>query len=223
MNTEFYKSFSSHKSNKKTGFTLAEVLITLGIIGVVAALTIPTLIQKQTNAFTEASLKKFYSTFNQAIKASVEENGDMTTWESMASLTVSGWMDKYIVPYMKVIDSSKTVIEPSNNREYRLYTLADGSAFSWGAIGVAFYPKNAENCTSIVGSYGGYGTCAFLFNLSYETNSITRGCPHIDDDEPLYSSSYSYEACPARGDCCVDIIMRNGWKIPDNYPRKIKY
>lgn len=32
-----------HKQNKK-GFTLAEVLITLGIIGVVAAITIPTLI-----------------------------------------------------------------------------------------------------------------------------------------------------------------------------------
>lgn len=31
---------------KKTAFTLAEVLITLGIIGIVAAMTIPTLIQK---------------------------------------------------------------------------------------------------------------------------------------------------------------------------------
>lgn len=30
---------------KKTGFTLAEVLITLGIIGVVAAMTLPSLIQ----------------------------------------------------------------------------------------------------------------------------------------------------------------------------------
>lgn len=31
---------------KKFGFTLAEVLITLGIIGVIAALTLPSLIQK---------------------------------------------------------------------------------------------------------------------------------------------------------------------------------
>ena len=33
-----------HHENNKKGFTLAEVLITLGIIGVVAALTIPGLI-----------------------------------------------------------------------------------------------------------------------------------------------------------------------------------
>lgn len=33
-----------HHFYKKNGFTLAEVLITLGIIGVVAALTMPTLI-----------------------------------------------------------------------------------------------------------------------------------------------------------------------------------
>ena len=41
---------------KKTGFTLAEVLITLAIIGVVAALTIPTLVQNyQTRAWNTAS------------------------------------------------------------------------------------------------------------------------------------------------------------------------
>nr|MBP7211932.1 type II secretion system protein [bacterium] len=36
--------------NKKSAFTLAEVLITLGIIGVVAAMTIPTLMNKTSEA-----------------------------------------------------------------------------------------------------------------------------------------------------------------------------
>ncbi len=44
---------------KKNAFTLAEVLITLGIIGVVAAMTLPTLIQKNNNSVVEARLKKF--------------------------------------------------------------------------------------------------------------------------------------------------------------------
>lgn len=42
------------------GFTLAEVLITLGIIGVVAALTLPALIQNHKKSETTARLKKIF-------------------------------------------------------------------------------------------------------------------------------------------------------------------
>ena len=49
------------------GFTLAEVLITLGVIGVVASMTMPTLIQNYKKAVTINQLKKTYSTFAQAL------------------------------------------------------------------------------------------------------------------------------------------------------------
>ena len=45
-------------SREKVAFTLAEVLITLGIIGVVAALTMPSLIQKHKKQETTARFKK---------------------------------------------------------------------------------------------------------------------------------------------------------------------
>ena len=48
------------------GFTLAEVLITLGIIGVVAAMTIPTLIANTNSAKFRSQFKKTLSTLNQA-------------------------------------------------------------------------------------------------------------------------------------------------------------
>lgn len=51
---------------KRSGFTLAEVLITLGIIGVVAAMTIPTLIQNTNSAKFSAQFKKSVSTLSQA-------------------------------------------------------------------------------------------------------------------------------------------------------------
>lgn len=50
----------------KKGFTLAEVLITLGIIGVVAAMTIPTLIQNTNSVKFASQFKKSISTLSQA-------------------------------------------------------------------------------------------------------------------------------------------------------------
>ena len=52
----------------KNGFTLAEVLITLGIIGVVAAMTIPTLIANTRAAQLKSRYFKSYSTLTQALK-----------------------------------------------------------------------------------------------------------------------------------------------------------
>ena len=51
----------------KTGFTLAEVLITIGIIGVVAALTIPTLINNYQEKVLNNQFKKSYALVNQAL------------------------------------------------------------------------------------------------------------------------------------------------------------
>jgi len=55
------------KTKLKSAFTLAEVLITLVIIGVVAALTIPTAINKYKEQEYKSQFKKAYSTITQAI------------------------------------------------------------------------------------------------------------------------------------------------------------
>lgn len=62
---------------KKSGFTLAEVLITLGIIGVVAAMTIPTLIVNIRAAQLKSRYFKSYSTINQALKLMQEDDISM--------------------------------------------------------------------------------------------------------------------------------------------------
>ncbi len=65
----------------KKGFTLAEVLITLAIIGVVAALTIPTVVRNYQKQQTVVKLKKVYSVLNQAFNNSQAENGMYQTWD----------------------------------------------------------------------------------------------------------------------------------------------
>jgi len=69
--------------NKRLGFTLAEVLITLGIIGVVAAMTIPTLMNQTGQAEFKTGFKKIISTMSQAITMSVALNStDFSTLSS---------------------------------------------------------------------------------------------------------------------------------------------
>ena len=61
---------------KYVGFTLAEVLITLSIIGIVAAMTLPSVITNSRNKQLEAGLKKSYSVISQALEMYRAENGE---------------------------------------------------------------------------------------------------------------------------------------------------
>lgn len=66
----------AHYPNKRLfGFTLAEVLITLGIIGVVAAITLPTLIQNYQKKTYIEGLKVGVSIFEQGFKAAMADDG----------------------------------------------------------------------------------------------------------------------------------------------------
>ena len=71
----------AHCNNlRKVAFTLAEVLITLGIIGVVAALTLPSVIQKMEDQRFVSSLKKTYSILSQATNSVIAEHENPEYW-----------------------------------------------------------------------------------------------------------------------------------------------
>lgn len=74
------------------GFTLAEVLITLGIIGVVAAMTIPTLMNNVQEAQFKTAWKKTYSIINQAYAKYLSDNS-MTltygTWSNVSDMKIA--------------------------------------------------------------------------------------------------------------------------------------
>ncbi|MEE3349898.1 MAG: type II secretion system protein [Candidatus Gastranaerophilaceae bacterium] len=66
--------------NDYRAFTLAEVLITLGIIGVVAAMTLPTLITNYKEKQTVSQLKKVYSALSQAWLMMENDYGSIDEW-----------------------------------------------------------------------------------------------------------------------------------------------
>ncbi len=60
---------------QQKAFTLAEVLITLGIIGIIAAMTLPALLNKAEKIILKNQFKKSYSTLSQALTKSEVEYG----------------------------------------------------------------------------------------------------------------------------------------------------
>ncbi len=247
------KLFNQNKSCKNLAFTLAEVLITLGIIGIVAALTISTLIQSYKKQVVETRLAKFYSMINQAVKMAEIDYGPQDTWLDYLitpamdedgnyvfdkSDQIDNLVQKYFAPYLKIVNSEDLISD--NNQSVwskRVYYFADGSAFAFPLNGLNyelyFFPKNAKKCHN---SSVTYGSCLFNFvfipgnknigkTKKYDTNiggvqtSLIRW---NGNDEDLMTNKET--GCKdGNGSLCTEIIRRNGWKIPKDYPRKIKF
>ena len=82
-----FSRFTSHFSLKrKAAFTLAEVLITLGIIGIVAAITLPTIINNYRVKVLENQFKKADSIIQQAVQKTANEYG----YSSITELNMAG-------------------------------------------------------------------------------------------------------------------------------------
>ena len=124
-NIRAFKEISSYLY----GFTLAEVLITIGIIGIIAAISIPSIITKFKRQSAEAKLKKFYSVMNQAVQMSITEHGDIyiddeNREDSLNSDYITTWYKEYLTKYIKTIKSEKA------NKAYYEAIFADGSSFN---------------------------------------------------------------------------------------------
>ena len=107
----------------KKAFTLSEVLVTLGIIGVVAALTLPVLVTKYQQKQVVEQLKKVYATLEQAFKLSEYENGFADEWVEHGSTTVnnevmSKYFDTYWRPYLKIIKTCDSYSDCGYSKSY---------------------------------------------------------------------------------------------------------
>lgn len=92
-------------------FTLAEVLIVVGILGLVAEMTIPTLVQNTQEKVTVVSLKKAYSVFSQAYTLAVNDNGTPDTWNLGTSAGDSQGainMINMLAPYLRITKNCGT-------------------------------------------------------------------------------------------------------------------
>lgn len=171
------------------GFTLAEVLITLGIIGIVAAMTIPTLVANIKGAQYRAKFKKIISTLSNAARLSQEQYGydfsglDRTcssnsnkdnpeTTHSICALlngTLQGityyyGLDK--LPNYKFTSETfeQTDSLKNNQKAIPIYQLQDGSLIMFSSIlgDSRNTPSNiARTCTKTIGKNPGLNENGF--------------------------------------------------------------
>lgn len=142
---------------KRFGFTLAEVLITLGIIGVVAAMTMPTLMNATNGAQYKTAYKKALSVISQAVVLNLAlDDYDLGTTTS----TGTGANDFSMFNLLK----NRTNVVRTEDGQISGYSALLGSSVtsqSTGAANVAdtnytvffndgimfTFPKAAQNCT----------------------------------------------------------------------------
>ncbi len=146
--------------NRRAAFTLAEVLITLGIIGVVAALTIPALIMNYQEKQTITKLQKSYAALKNAFDLAKVEHGDYDTWSWNQLPTTDGqrtqyFWETYIFPHLKITKTcfpvttecvAEGITRINGNAEsvitstHGAFVMADGTTvFTWAGADT-FYP-----------------------------------------------------------------------------------
>lgn len=200
------------------GFTLAEVLVTLGIIGVVAAMTIPTLIQEHQKRALATATKKFYSTMSQAVRTYMAEEGvdDLRNtplardnYDDSASPEAISSIRNFVTKYLKVVKecdydandcfaeeyknfdgSDSNFTTESNWIRRRDYVLSDGSIMR---IGYSTSP--IELFVDVNGKKGpnrvGYDlwSMSIFYDGTIDESSITPECRRDKDDCLFVSSS----------------------------------
>lgn len=187
------------------GFTLAEVLITLGIIGVVAAITIPTLMNSIQDAQFKTAYKKAYSVASQAWQHAVADyqivnrpdwldlNSKITNFDAFKS-------------YFKLSKDCSTIVNSNCWAAGETFygtpdgssvvdSFIDSSGMSWSIVGTAA-SQGAEIIVDTNGFKGPnkYGYDRFIFDpLTVDGSTVGFPAKLI----PIDDSGYSAGVCPS--------------------------
>lgn len=228
--------------SKRVAFTLAEVLITLGIIGVVAAITMPTLIANHKKKEYSARLKKFYSAMSQAIVRSELDNGPVKYWEKTGQqydadhkkipqdnrLAALAFFNKYLEPYLAYtkIDENPVELQDEDGQAecIRVY-FPDGTYMdvrNGACTDFSFNVKGKKQADT-------FGANMFKFILCVGTDSSGENraleecgkdkywCPYYGAHITPYTRQQALEQCKNRKRC-APLIMMDGWEFKKDYP-----
>lgn len=229
---------------KNHGFTLAEVLITLGIIGIVTAITIPTIVNKYQKQQTVAKLKKAYSVLGQVMQRAVADNSaaELGVGETLDANKVKNFFQTYWFPYF----NAPSIYSKSLGNDF--YSTPSGNSINLGIfnnyeLGRVFFitQEGTSYFVSIMTWSGdengdlGHPLIASKQQVFIDINGLKR--PNILGKDVfrfqidyelgiVRPAGYNRSEAQINKDCsksgsgglCAAKIMHDGWQILDDYP-----
>jgi prepilin-type N-terminal cleavage/methylation domain-containing protein len=206
-------------------FTLAEVLITVAIIGIVSALTIPTLIQKNRERVLVHQLKTTYSLLGQGMRLYMAEEGVSDLTGDQDWKTDTSAFQKLFKTYFKVQRDCGHKYAPCFSRYYTSYPTKER------------VDMNCCTCETVVTLMNGASICADNYKnddsriIGFEIDINGSAPPNVfgydffdldvDKNGAIFDYDYKKDGFdPAKSlrDGAVGRIMADGWKI--TYPMK---
>lgn len=236
---DLWTIFNNNNFKKRFGFTLSEVLITLAIIGVIAALTIPQLVANYQKQQTVEALKKVYSSITQVVRQSSVDNGSLKNWDWASVVdgpTQVSFIDKYIGPYLGIAKKcsmgswdaaacrnvSSRYLDKTTSLSAYCYPLrlSDGTDLCMyvQSANLQFYVDiNGSKPPNLVGKD------IFLISIITATENPVF-YPNQSSTFPrewLMGTTWgccNKDATPNAGLYCSQLIFLDNWQIKDDYP-----
>jgi len=200
------------KREASSGFTLAEVLITLGIIGVVAAMTMPTLINQTRGAQYKTAFKKALSAISQAVTLNVAlDDWSFADIDTADTDTDDMSMENMLTSRMNVVkttatttpygDTADAYVESSDSDSSvpttidRWVYFNDGIMFAYTSSDTSC--KESAPCYGYVDVNGDKGPNKFVTcdNGKFTAGSEATTCG--DNDEDCTPSAATEATCSA--------------------------
>ncbi len=191
----------------KKAFTLAEVLITLGIIGIVAAMTIPTLMTKYQERTNVINWRKNYATLANAVRAMQEAEDPMQSYPTQDEYEYA--LAQKLSQYIKtgsICKSREFVSGGCSPNNYPVYALDGRKMYNdlsqWGG---------GASCMSILS--GGL-MCFDVYIVLIDVNGYSRPNTWGKDIFFALIDFDKFEVRPAKG-------YKTGWGPADDVKVKM--
>ncbi|MBQ8460513.1 prepilin-type N-terminal cleavage/methylation domain-containing protein [bacterium] len=234
--------------HRKNAFTLSEILITIGIIGIVSALTLPTLMTKIRKRTVETQLKKTYAMLANAVKHAENEYGvgfDMLEGVNHYSSEQSAQVfDKYLTPHLRInykysledCEKLVTVYVQNNDTPFKsttpaCYSLSNGVSIAYfvgkqsniyfNSLSIYLNPNFQHKIAgrdSFSFDIVSGDNGLYIGNDAYKKSTRAKLIQDCGKNESRFENPLGIQISPASP--CSELIRRDGWKINPDYPVK---
>jgi len=229
---------------RKRGFSLAEILITLGVIGVTVAIVLPSLIIRYRHMALNNKMKKSYSLIAQSLQRAVPDGdyGANINFYGEGETRAKRFFDDYIEPYIKVLNVcgynkdgcwTQTTDRAGNQvgQTYGMnnsfsFILIDGSAMDLSILDKSqssFISNTLGVDTSKFQNISAYPIIYIDTNANRKPNVLGKDVHAFVLTERGFvpagrkvTDDEIWPECTSVGYYCFEGILRNNWRISEH-------